>query len=340
MTADLATSPDDAPLASADAAPLFAPFAEAATVLLAVSGGPDSIAMMRLAAAACLTVPLAVASVDHGLRDGSRAIAQGVVAAAAALGLPARVLDWTGPKPTTRIQESARRARYDLLIAEARRIGASHLATAHTRDDQAETILFRLMRGSGPEGLAGMRAARDRDGIAHVRPLLGVPKARLVATCRAQGWPFVTDPANTDPRYARARLRRLMPRLAEEGLDAAGLARLGRRLGDADDAIRDAAFDLLAKAEIAPDLCRVAPLMGAPLAVRRRALALILTDRTRPGPPRLERLERIVDEFSAAAAAGLPLRRTLHGVLLSFDGRDRLAFAPEASRRSPVPPRD
>ena len=331
--------PDDAdggPLTAADAAPLFATsFAEATGVLLAVSGGPDSIALMHLAAAlTSRSVPLAVASVDHGLRDGSRRVADGVVAAAAALGLPARVLAWSGPKPSTRLQEAARDARYALLLAEARRIGASHLATAHTLDDQAETVLFRLIRGSGLEGLAGMRPARDRQGVVHMRPLLGIPKSRLVATCRARGWTFEIDPANADPRFARTRLRRLVPLLAEEGFDAAGLARLGRRLGDADDAILEAARGVLSEATIACAVYRAAPILGAPKAVRRRALGLLLADRARSGPPRLERLERLVDELTSAATDGVKLRRTLHGVLLTFDGCDRLSLAPEPARHA------
>src|SRR5690606_4990568 len=116
--------------------------------------------------------------------------------------------------------EAARDARYRLLIQCAREEGASHLVTAHTLDDQAETVLIRLARGSGLAGLAGMRAERDREGIRHARPLLASPKAALLDLCREQGWPFVEDPSNLDPRFARARWRRIMPLLAEEGLTA------------------------------------------------------------------------------------------------------------------------
>src|SRR5690606_3498551 len=122
-----------------------------------------------------------------------------------------------------------REARYRLLVQCAREAGASHLVTAHTLDDQAETILMRMARGSGLAGLAGMRAETDREGICHVRPLLEWPKASLLTLCREQGWAFVGDPSNEDARFARVRWRRIMPLLAEEGLTAERLARLGER---------------------------------------------------------------------------------------------------------------
>ena len=179
--------PDPAgPLGLDEARPLLAPFRLARAVLLAVSGGPDSTALMHLAAAAAQAdptlPPLAVATVDHGLRPEARAEAEAVAGAADALGLPHHLLAWDGPKPETRLQERARQRRYDLLAGCARDIGATHIATAHTLDDQAETVLFRLMRGSGVAGLAGMAASVHRGGVVHLRPFLGVPKARLVAS--------------------------------------------------------------------------------------------------------------------------------------------------------------
>ena len=107
---------------------------------------------------------------------------------------------WTGPKPATGIQEAARKVRYRLLVAAAKQAGCTHLVTGHTLDDQAETVLMRLAAGTGLTGLAGMRAAIDRDGIRHVRPLLDVRKAALVDACRREGWPFVEDPSNADER--------------------------------------------------------------------------------------------------------------------------------------------
>jgi tRNA(Ile)-lysidine synthetase-like protein len=126
-----------------------------------------------------------VATVDHGLRAESRAEAETVGLWAQALGLPHQSLTWTGAKPGSRIQERARAARYALLRAHARTLGAGYLLTAHHADDQAETILFRLMRGSGIGGLAGMQGMTRRDGIVLYRPLLGLPKRRLIEHCDA-----------------------------------------------------------------------------------------------------------------------------------------------------------
>src|SRR5262249_33428441 len=112
-----------------------------------------------------------------------------------------------------------------------------HVVTAHTLDDQAETVLFRLARGSGVTGLAAMARTTSLDGIVLVRPFLDVPKARLIATLRAARTPFFEDPSNRDPRFTRPRLRALMPPLAAEGLDASRLALLARRMGRADAAL-------------------------------------------------------------------------------------------------------
>ncbi len=153
------------------------------------------------------------------------------------------------------LQEAARIARYRLLADTALRAGYAHILTAHTLDDQAETILFRLARGSGLVGLAGMAHASPlpvggQGALFLVRPLLGLPKARLLATLAAARIGYSEDPSNHDPRFTRARLRGLMPELAREGLDARGLARLAARLRRADAAIEFAVE--AARAALAP----------------------------------------------------------------------------------------
>jgi tRNA(Ile)-lysidine synthase len=326
------------PVSLDEARSLLAALRSARAVLLAVSGGPDSVALMRLAAAVARSDPefpsLHVASVDHGLRPSSRAEAEEVVATATALGLDARILTWTGPKPATRLQERARRSRYELLVDGARRVGATHLVTAHTRDDQAETVLFRLLRGSGPAGLAGMAPVVDRSGILHCRPLLDVPKARLVATCRAQAWPFVEDPANRDPRFVRARLRQLMPALAVEGLDAARLVTLARRLREVEAVSAEAARHAVEEARRGPGRYDALRLLAEPTAVRHRALDLMVTEvGAAPGRPRLNAVERLSAALEGAAARAERLRRTLHGAVLFFDGHDDLRLAAAPPRR-------
>ena len=329
------------PLGGDEARTLFAPLAGADAILLAVSGGPDSTALMGLAAALAAEIPrLAVATVDHGLRPGSRDVAEAVVAQAAALGLGARILTWDGAKPATRIQEAARRERYRLLTDGARAVGASHLVTAHTLDDQAETLLLRMSRGSGLAGLSGMAACVRRDGIAHMRPFLGVPKCRLVATCRAMQLSAVEDPSNADPRFARARLRRLLPSLAEEGLDARRFAVLARRMAETRAAIDRTARQALLDAAVPgePDSYVTGRLIHEPEAVLYRALELLLAKAGPSGKPRLSRVERLAGELCTAAAARLPLRRNLLGALVDFDGLDRLSVTPEPPRRPASPP--
>ena len=152
------------------------------------------------------------------------------------------------------------------------------LLTAHTLDDQAETIFFRLLRGSGLSGLAGMRSLVLRDGVMHIRPLLHVAKARLVATCTVQGWSFSHDPSNINPAYARSRMRQILPRLAPEGLTAASLARLGERMTKA-DAVIEAQIDaiwpvvLLNKNEDSAEF-NLEPLIQQPVLLLERVLLM------------------------------------------------------------------
>src|SRR6185312_1204219 len=124
-----------------------------------------------------------------------------------------------------------------LLARAARREGATHILTAHTRDDQAETLLMRLLRGSGITGLSAMARESARDGVILVRPLLSLPKTRLVATLKRAGIGYADDPTNRDTAFARPRLRAMLPLLAAEGGDARGLARLASRLARANAAV-------------------------------------------------------------------------------------------------------
>jgi tRNA(Ile)-lysidine synthase len=219
---------------AAEAEAAFADFPGRHRLLVAVSGGPDSMALMGMLARwrdadISRRTVLHVATVDHGLRAASAGEAAMVGREARRLGLPHSTLRWEGAKPGAGIQAAARLARYTLLAEEARRIEASIIATAHTLDDQAETVLMRFLRGSGPAGLAGMARQAIRGGLTHWRPLLGLSKGRLIATCEALGLPFIHDPSNTDPAFARPRLRALMSQLEAEGVSPERLARLGIR---------------------------------------------------------------------------------------------------------------
>jgi len=314
-------------LASADA--LLAPLAEETALLLAVSGGPDSTALMLLASRWSLRekIRIVVATVDHGLRAASREEALFVAGEAQALGFEHRLLVWKGDKPLTRLQERAREARYALLAGCAAGIDPRcAIVTAHHADDQAETILFRLCRGSGVAGLAGMAAVSTlhddaTSQIRLLRPFLEVPKAALEAICAEAGRAYVTDPANADPRFARARLRALAATLAAEGLDRAALLRLGRRAARAEAALRRCAAYVEESARIEGDEAtarfRAVTLRGAPDELLMR---LIETQTARFGSaPRLDRLERALQQVAQALARREAARMTLAGALIDVD---------------------
>src|SRR5213083_2553810 len=232
---------DSSPISASDAKRLFADWKAAPALVLAVSGGPDSIALMWLAARwrrALKRGPRLIAlTVDHGLRPEAAREARDVKRLAAELDLPHRTLRWNGAKPKTGVPAAARAARYRLLAQAARANGATHILTAHTRDDQAETLLMRMLRGSGIAGLAAMARETEREGVWLARPLLDVPKSRLVATLGRAKIAFADDPTNRDMSFTRPRLRTLMPVLAEEGGDSRSLARLASRLARANAAI-------------------------------------------------------------------------------------------------------
>jgi tRNA(Ile)-lysidine synthase len=199
-------------------------------LLLAVSGGPDSMAMLVLAADA-LPGGIAVATVDHGLRAEAADEAAMVAAACASLHVPHATLTGTTP-PGASLQAQARALRYALLADHARDIGAEAIATAHHADDQAETFLMRAARGVGLSGLAGIRAVTTIEGARVVRPLLDWRRAELRAIVRRAELPFVDDPANGDDRHDRTRFRRLID--GNEWLDPPRLARSAAALAEAD----------------------------------------------------------------------------------------------------------
>ena len=204
---------------------------------VAVSGGPDSMALALLAhewarrsggEAWALTV-------DHRLRPESADEVRTVAGWLAARGMPHEILTWAGDKPKTGVQEAAREARYGLLAGWCRAHGCLHLLTAHHREDQAETYLIRRRAGSGVDGLAGMPLVRKLDGCRLVRALLGVPRARLAALLAAEQQAFLRDPSNENPAFERARLRLGGDRPDAGSVDAAiaesqtcGLLRLER----------------------------------------------------------------------------------------------------------------
>lgn len=315
-----------------EALELLAPYP---SLLLAVSGGPDSVALMLLCAQWSLrsSREIAVATVDHRLRKESRAEAEAVGRWAHDLGYAHHLLTWDEEKPSTRLQERARQARYALLAACAHRIGASAIVVAHHADDQAETILFRLTRGSGIAGLAGMAPLARCDDIALLRPLLDFRKEELEAICARAGQIFFRDPSNEDDSFARARLRKLAPVLAAQGLGQDALLRLGARAARADAALTHYAAETLQRALRKDDASCVeldaATLCEAPPEILQRALASAILRLAPTAALRLERLERASARIGAALNARSPAKTTLADVSIEArDGRVRLRPAP------------
>lgn len=333
---------EPAPLQAPDET--LAPLAGAGSLLLAVSGGPDSVALMLLVSRWSLRAQrdIAVATVDHGLRPESREEARLVGEWAGRLGFAHHSLLWDGPKPKTRIQERARGERYRLLARCAREIGASAIVTAHHADDQAETILFRLTRGSGVAGLAGMAKVAHLDELQLLRPLLDLRKQELEAICVAADHPFLRDPSNENPAYARTRLRSLRAVLQDNGLDTRALLRLGARAARSEAALVWSAAQIAASlpAERSETECRIAAdaLRALPQELLLRVVAVEIA-RIGDSAPRMERLEKAIDELTRALATGTPLRITLGGTLIAL-GKDAFTIKRESPRRAdraPVP---
>ena len=344
-----------APVTDAEVRRLFAHLADTQypVLILAVSGGPDSTALMVLASRWRKTlkhrVKLIAVTVDHGLRPEAKQEAQAVKTLARALRIEHRTLRWSGPKPKTGIQEAARNARYRLLGGVAQKAGGAPVLTAHTQDDQAETVLFRMMRGSGVAGLAGMRAGNLLPGheaakLVLFRPLLNVAKSRLIATLKAAKIPYADDPSNRDPRFARPRLRELMPLLAAEGLNAERLARLATRVLRIERTLHAALNAALLKFAPGPWPDKGPVTMGAgafqclPEEIGLRMLERIINGVGNEGPAELGKLEALYEALMAAIDFG-PFRRTLAGAVVTLaKGKIRIERAPRrrsAPNRSP-----
>ncbi len=318
-----------------EAKALFADLASVPALILAVSGGPDSTALLVLMArwrASLKTGPaLCAVTIDHGLRPESAAEAKVVARLARKLGVRHRTVQWKGRKPARGLQRAAREARYRLLAETAHALKARHIVTAHTLDDQAETVLLRLARGSGLTGLSGMaRVSRlplperaSREAPLLVRPFLGIPKLRLIATLRRLKLAFAEDPSNRDPRFTRARLRALSEALEEEGLSAERLSLLARRVRRSEmalDAMAGAAAAALAQRAAAPrDAIRfeIGPFLRLPEEIALRLLGKTIGIVGDEGPVELGKLESLWAALFDPQAKAPGGRRTLAGALVT-----------------------
>lgn len=321
---------------------------------VAVSGGADSVALMHLLAGwakgqGCV-LPV-VLIVDHALRKGSAAEAKKAAAAAKKAGLQAYILTRKGPRPKTGIEALAREARYRLMGRWLQRQGLAHLYVGHTMDDQAETFLLRLGRGSGLDGLSAMRSeapfpVAGFGDLVLVRPLLGVRRAdlRLYLKARRQDW--LEDPMNSEARFARSRIRSLMPLLDAAGVSPARIADAAAHLARARGALELATGAVLARAarphgkEILLD---AKALVAAPREIGLRALAaLLMAVSGEAYRPRFEALERLFERLAHGTLGG---GATLHGCRLyparraaQFFGPKTVILAKEGSRTAPKRP--
>lgn len=313
---------------------------------VAVSGGGDSTALMFLLAEWARNAgrqdPV-VLTVNHRLVPGSDRVAAGVVTNARNLGLDAYEIVWRARKPASNIENAARAARYRLMGSWCRAKGILGLYVAHTLEDQAETFLLRLARGSGVDGLAAMRAisgfpVAGFDNMRLVRPLLSMRRAGLRTLLAERGLDWHDDAMNDDPRFARVRLRAAWPSLAAAGLTAERIADAAAHLARARDALDHDTVALLAAASQFRGkhvLLDAAMLTTAPREIGLRALARVLMEvSVRDYRPRFERLENLFDAICSDTLQG---GRTLHGCSVRPAPKRLQCFGPHTLLVRPEP---
>ncbi len=275
-----------------------------------------------------------VATVDHGLRPEGAAEAAFVANAAATLGLAHTTLRWEGEKPHSSLQAAARKARYQLLsgLCQMRRNAA--LVTAHTRDDQVETFVMRLKRGSGVDGLAAMAACSSLDGLTVLRPLLHLPKSRLRRYVDQNGIQVLDDPSNISDAFERVKIRNALRNFKQAGIDVAAFARSIGRLARAREALD------LATERCLSDHFRVTPLgkgifdlkafLALPSEIQVRCASKILQMVAGSAlPPRLARVETLIEGICKGPAVF-----TLGGCYIRVSHR-AVAFYREPGRMNP-----
>jgi tRNA(Ile)-lysidine synthase len=300
-------------------------------VALAVSGGSDSMALLRLAdrwASSHLPAPiLSVLTVDHGLRAGSGAEAARVGEWASALGRDHVTLTWVDPKPLTGIQSKARKARYDLMSAWCLANNADALLTAHTMDDQAETVLMRMRRTTSPDSLSGIPARGQWNGLPVLRPLLGLQRNDLRAALNEMGQGWIEDPSNDDPRFERVRVREAIAGFDRNSISVERLAALAQSCARTVQLLDQCATRWISKwvEETDAGVCFVPaePFRLLPPALQQRILSRIVSHYggggLKPERDELQRLALWVSERDSAS----PSRCTLAGAVL---GRRKAQF--------------
>jgi tRNA(Ile)-lysidine synthase len=314
----------------------IARFEAAPLVAVAVSGGPDSLALTLLADrwARDRGGRVCALSVDHRLRPESSAELERLALWLRARAIDHRILVWHGEKPASRIQEAARAVRYRLLAEWCRGAGCLHLLIGHHREDQVETHRLRQTAQSGPDGLAAMSAVREIDGCRILRPLLGIAKARLIATLAQRGQRYIEDPSNLNPAFARARLR-AAPLNAPVADDESALRPLG-----CDRVQREAIRNRVLARAVAlhpAGFALIEPrvLCTAPIEIAEQALsALVFALSGSAYPPRRRSVARLLWALDGSADAGHADGGVLGGMRF-VSWRGRVLAMRELARASP-----
>lgn len=309
-------------------------------IAVAISGGPDSMALTVLlsgwAAKQNPAVKIHALTVDHRLRpesgDEAKAITEWLKPYS---NISHKILVWShDQKPDSRLQEQARTARYNLLAVYMKAHDIQHLFLGHHQDDQAETFLFRLAKGSGLDGLSGMGGFHKfQENLFLCRPLLNFPKEDLVAFCEAQTIPFCKDPSNTADRFARVRLRQSVAALEEEGLSNKRLAITAMRLGRARKALVELSEksykDSILRQDTNQTVLKYSHFQNIPEEIGLRVLLLAMNDvvPAETYPPRLERVENLFVDLMKPDAFR---KRTLSGIVFERkDTDDKVILTPE-----------
>ena len=307
--------------------------ARAGPILLGLSGGGDSVALLHLLVEDLGAARLRAIVVDHALRAGSADDARQAVGFAESLGVAGEIATLSWPDGAKRTQQSAREARYGALCDVARRLGAAAIAVAHTADDQAETVLMRAAAGSSWRGLAGMAAIAPAPvwpqgrGIVLARPLLGVRRTHLRDTLHARGGLWIEDPANANPMFERVRVRARLAALEAQGLDPMRLTRLAAKLRPRVEQLDQEAAALIGQvARFDGERIIVARANWSGGAeARRRALAALITAAAgamrEPNPSAIEALEARLSTggFAGASLGGARLAPLGAEIVLTRD---------------------
>jgi tRNA(Ile)-lysidine synthase len=287
---------------------------------VAVSGGGDSVALLHLlnAWSGAAQARLSVVTVDHGLRPEAAGEAAFVSALCAGLSLPHTTLKWEGWDGTGNLPDAARQARYGLIARWASDQGVDAVALGHTLDDQAETFLMRLARGSGVDGLAAMRRDWEAGGLRWLRPLVEVPRTALRGYLRAGGLDWKEDPSNEDPRFRRVQVRKALELLEPLGITTRRITDTAERMELARQALRactHAAAARICHVEAGDVLIGCDGLGGLEADIRQRLFAqAVMWVSGAVYKPRLDALREALERVQEGAV------RTLHGCLITPKG--------------------